>query len=159
MPSANYKPIDSCSGHRTKAEIAQRKSAEAAALTGIKMREQPEIKADPIAHAEYLRVVKILSAIGKNDALYESVINEYCQLKSDIDRYVQMRKRVEDDTELSGKEYYKLVIDIDGKINAYKSRRFNIEKENGMTIASSMRAIPKKVEKEPNPLMEALKDD
>jgi len=157
MP-AHSKQIENCAGHRTKAEIAQRKAAEQASLTGIKMRESKEVKSDPVAHAEYIRISKILLAVGKSDAIYESVINEYCVIKSDIDRYTEMRKRIEDDGSIPPKELFRLVLEVDKRIDALKQRRFSIEKENGMTIASALRAIPKKVEKDSNPLLEALKD-
>ena len=62
--------------HRTKAEMAQREAAEKALLTGITMRESSDVKKDKVAHREYQRVIKILTAIGKNDALFESVIND-----------------------------------------------------------------------------------
>ena len=145
--------------HRTKAEIAQRKNAEQAALTGIKMHEAPDVKEDPAAHAEYRRVLKILTAVGKNDAIYEAVINEYCMLKSDIARYTELRKRIQDDETISPKDACKLILDCDRQMNNFKRRRFDIEKENGMTIASSLRAIPKKPETKENPLLNILADD
>lgn len=72
--------------HRTKAEIETRKKAEQASLTGIKMKEAKDVKENPAAHAEYRRVHRILESVGKNDALYESVINEYARLMGDIAR-------------------------------------------------------------------------
>lgn len=145
--------------HRTKEELRVRKEAEQAALTGIKMREYPEVKEDEVAHREFARVRRILSSVGKNDAIYEAVINEYALLKSDIDRYTKIRKDLEDSDALDVKARYNLILDCDKQIDKYKRRRFDIEKENGMTIASSLRAIPKKPEKKANPLLEALKDD
>ena len=145
--------------HRTKAEIATRKAAEAAQLSGIRIREAQEVKEDPVAHREYLRIIKILTSVKKNDAVYEAVINEYCLLKSDIERYMDLRKRIQEDKSIPAKELYKLTIDCDRQIDKYKRRRFDIEKENGMTIASSLRSIPKKPEKKSNPLLEALQDD
>lgn len=56
--------------HRTKAEISKREAEERALLTGIKMRESADVKADEAAHKEFRRVIRILSAVGKNDALY-----------------------------------------------------------------------------------------
>lgn len=145
--------------HRTKAEIASRKEAEQAALTGTRMREYPEVREDEVAHAEYRRIKKILSSVGKDDSIYEAVINEYCILKSDIQRYTELRKTIEDDKTVAAKDRYKMILDCDRQIDKYKRRRFDIEKENGMTIASALRAIPKKPEKKTNPLLEALKDD
>ena len=145
--------------HRTKAELNSRREAEQAALTGIKMREYPEVKESEVAHREFARVKRILSSVGKNDAIYEAVINEYAMLKADIDRYVALRKRLEEDEHSDAGKTAKLIIEVDRQIDKYKRRRFDIEKENGMTIASSLRAIPKKPEKKINPLLEALKDD
>lgn len=145
--------------HRTKAELNTRREAEQAALTGIKMREYPEVKESEAAHREFARVKRILSSVGKNDAIYEAVINEYAMLKADIDRYVALRRRLEEDESSDAGKTAKLIIEVDRQIDKYKRRRFDIEKENGMTIASSLRAIPKKPEKRINPLLEALKDD
>lgn len=145
--------------HRNKAEIEARRKAEAASLSGIKMREFPETKEDPVAHAEYRRVSRILSAVGRNDAIYESAINEYCTLKADIARYEEIRKRMEEDENLSADKRYDLLLGCDKQIDRYKRRRWEIEKENAMTIASSLRAIPKKPDAVNNPLLEALRDD
>ena len=142
--------------HRTKAEIEQRKAAEAAVLTGIKMSESPEVKVDPVAHAEFRRVKKILTAAGKFDALYEAVINDYCLAKSDIARYQTLRAEVEQQEDLKPVDKLDALLSCDRMIEKLKKKRFDIEKENGMTIASSARAIPKKVTREANPLLEIL---
>lgn len=144
--------------HRTKAELELRKAAEQAALTGIKIKPDNDVKNDTVAMAEYKRIVRILSKVGKNDALYESVINEYAMLKADIERYRVMKAQVEE-SDLPIKEKCEMTLRLDAQIDKYKKRRFDIEKENGMTIASAMRAIPKKPEQKSNPLLEALRDD
>ena len=144
--------------HRTKAELSSRKEAEQAQLTGIKMREAAEVRENDIAHREFARVRRILSSVGKNDAIYEAVVNEYAMLKADIDRYTELRKKIEEADGIEPEKLYGLIINCDKQIDKYKRRRFDIEKENGMTIASSMRAIPKKPKVESNPLLEALKD-
>lgn len=145
--------------HRTKAEISKREAEERALLTGIKMRESADVKADEAAHKEFRRVIRILSAVGKNDALYESVINDYCRLESDIQRYRRLRMELEADEEVRGAERYELIGSYDRQIEKYRKQRRDIEKENGMTIASSARAIPKTVSKEPNPLLKILSDE
>ena len=145
--------------HRTKAEISKREAEERALLTGIKMRESADVKADEEAHKEFRRVIRILSAVGKNDALYESVINDYCRLESDIQRYRRLRMELEADEEVRGAERYELIGSYDRQIEKYRKQRRDIEKENGMTIASSARAIPKTVSKEPNPLLKILSDE
>lgn len=142
--------------HRTKAEMAQREAAEKALLTGITMRENADVKKDKVAHREYQRVIKILTAIGKNDALFESVINDYCRLESDIQRYRELRNELENDETISGSTRYELIAKYDTQIEKYRKQRRDIEKENGMTIASSARTIPKTPTKAVNPLMEVL---
>lgn len=142
--------------HRTKAEMAQREAAEKALLTGIAMRENSDVKKDKVAHREYQRVIKILTAIGKNDALFESVINDYCRLESDIQRYRELRNELEKDETISGSTRYELIAKYDMQIEKYRKQRRDIEKENGMTIASSARSIPKTPTKAVNPLMEVL---
>lgn len=61
--------------HRTKAELEQRKRGEESLLTGIKIKENPEVRKNEEAHKEYLRVKKLLKAIEKEDELYGAVIN------------------------------------------------------------------------------------
>ena len=153
------KAIANTKRHNTKSETLQREAAEKAALTGIPIRESAEVKTNAIAHGEYLRVIELLSAAGKNDALYEAVINDYCMYKADIMRYMEMRERIENDETISGKEYYVLVMNADKQIEAYRAKRFSIEKENGFTIASALRAIPKKVDQNRDPLLDALRGD
>ena len=142
--------------HRTKAEIEQRKAEEAAVLTGIKLRESREVRETPVAHEEFLRVKKILTAAGKFDALYEAVINDYCMAKADIARYVQLRKEIQEQEELPAADRLDYELACDKMIEKLRKKRFDIEKENGMTIASSARSIPKKVPAEKNPLLEIL---
>lgn len=157
--------------HRTKAELKLREEAERAALTGFPLRECAEVKRDPIAHKEFMRVRKLLSAVGKNDALFESVINDYCVYKADILRYTEYRKNIQSDLdalcvdEMDPETRYNLkikmrreIMDCDKQIQTFQKKRFAIEKENGMTIASSMRSIPKQAEKKENLLLEVLRD-
>lgn len=158
--------------HRTKAEISKRKEAEQAALSGIRLRESPTVKADPVAHKEFRRVLAILSAVGKNDALFESTINDYCTIKSDIVRCTDAMERMEDDlceidkSDMLPDVKFKLKNDVQKTILAYNrqisalmKKRFEIEKESGFTISSALRAIPKKAEKEENLLLKALMGD
>lgn len=142
--------------HSTKDELEQRRAAEQAALTGIPIREMVEVKSSNAAHAEFARIIELLTAAGKNDALYEAVINEYCLYKADILRYMELRERIENDESL-GTKRYKLILDADKQIEQYRAKRFAIEKENGFTIASALRAIPKKPTESRDPLLEALR--
>ena len=143
--------------HRTKEELETRKAAEQAVLTGKRMREAPEVSRDKVAHTEWLRVRQLLEKAGKGDALYEAVINEYCLAKSDIARYMQLRDEIQL-AEMEAAERLKLSLECDKMIEKYRKKRFDIEKENGMTIASSARSIPKKAAREENPLLKILNE-
>ena len=60
---------------------------------------------------------------------------DYCRLKIDLS---------------------KQLIAFDKQVQAKRKMLFDIEKENIMTIAASLRSVPKKAEEKKNPLMEAL---
>ena len=50
----------------------------------------------------------------------------------------------------------KNMIALDKQVQTKRKMLLDIEKENIMTIASSLRSVPKKTDKKKNPLMEAL---
>ncbi len=171
--------------HRTKAEMDQKKNAEKELVTGRPLRERPEVAANKIAHAEFLRVNKLLKLVGKNDAIIETVINRYCLLQAECAEYQDMIASFRDQrgdlkreyrsgqadadyTEggLTPSAYYKLlaamqksIVDLDRQMQAKRKMLFDIERENGMTIAAVLRSIPKKTESEGNPLLKALTGD
>ncbi len=157
--------------HRTKAELKLREEGEKALATGVALKERPEVKANPIAHKEFLRINKLLKKIGKNDAIYEAVINRYCLLQAECTEfeerrekfYEQMKELEERVTEMEPDDYFKLqsemqknIINLDKQIQSKRKMLFDLEKENIMTIASALRSIPKKTEKNENPLLKAL---
>lgn len=157
--------------HRTKVELKRRKDAEQAALTGMPLRESPEVRGSAVAHNEFLRVCALLAAVKKNDALYEAVINDYCVFKADIARYTAMRESIQSDLEGLNEadldpetrynlksRMYKQIIECDKQIQTAQKKRFDIEKENAMTISSAMRSIPKAPAEQKNPLLELVGD-
>ncbi len=152
------KATDNLEGHRTQEELAARRAAEQATLTGFPVRESKEVAKDAAAHKEFLRVVELLEAVGKNDAMFEAVINDYCGYKSDILRHIKLRKKIEKDKSLPADTRFKLILDCDKQIEVYRKKRFDIEKENGFTVASALRSIPKKPPAKGNPLLEALQN-
>ncbi len=169
--------------HRTKTEIDRKKNAEKELATGKPLRERPETAADKIAHAEFLRVNRLLKLVGKNDAIIETVINRYCLLQAECAEYQDMLESFRDQRAdlqreyragradcaaggLAPSEYYKLlaemqksIVGLDRQVQAKRKMLFDIERENGMTIAAAMRSIPKKAESESNPLLKALAGD
>lgn len=167
--------------HRTKAEMKQRTVGEKALATGKTLRERAEVKENPVAHREFKRVCGLLAVIGKNDALYEAIINRYCLLQAECAELAEMKEefragRTELQEEykagkigenvpggLTPSAYYKLVstmqsniLALDKQIQAKQKMIFDIEKECAMTISSAARSIPKKPEAEKNPLLAAL---
>lgn len=163
--------------HRTKRELRQREKEENALLTGFSLKESIEVKKNITAHKEFLRISKLLKKINKNDDLYGAVINRYCVLYAETKEFEQKRERFFDqlcelqerklelleNEELTHKEFYQIeasmqknLVALDRQVQAKRKMLADIEKENIMTIASSLRSIPKKVDKKTNPLKEVL---
>jgi len=173
MKGRPSKPLSLVTGHRTNAEKEVRANAEAALLTGETMREWPSTKNNMIAHRHFVRLRKLLQAIGKNDALTESVINRYAVLlaevagyEKEIARIERLEEALEDNSgELDFKDYMDRAIALgkqrgnaDRSIQVKRKMLLDIEKENIMTIASALRSIPKKMEeKAENPMASFLK--
>lgn len=161
--------------HRTKRELVERERAEAQLLTGKIIREQNEVKENELAHKEFQRIRKLLKSVGKDDDLYGATINRYCLLQAECIEFQEKReqfyRQIEEleedrdafaDTDDLG-TYYKLqmsmqknILALDKQVQAKRKMLLDIEKENIMTIASSLRSVPKKTEKKRNPIMEAL---
>lgn len=164
--------------HRTKAELKLREQGEQSLLTSEKLKERKEIKENKAAHEEFLRVKKLLEKIEKNDALYEPIINRYCMIQAECKELENRRETFntiifelkEEISELPEAEkadfldqLSKNIVKIAEQMNACdkllaqkRKMLFDIEKENIMTIASALRAIPKKVENKQSALMKVL---
>lgn len=158
--------------HRTKKELATREKGEKALATGVAIRERPDVKNNPTAHKEFLRINKLLKNIEKNDAIYEPVINRYCIIQAECESFEKKREelygliqKLEEtfdilvnklDEEDQAKELRKFssnmaelataVINIDKQLQTKRKMLLDIEKENIMTIASALRVIPKSPE-------------
>lgn len=168
--------------HRTKKELKLREEAEKSLLTGQEIKEESRTKENDSAHKEFLRVKRLLKAIEKNDELYAAVINRYCQLKAEIIELKELEEMsrgllaevkgiMKEIPTLEEKERInalrnvsKTIHDtikalgyIDGSVTTKRKMLLEIEKENVMTIASSLRSVPKREEKASNSLMEILR--
>ncbi len=163
--------------HRTKAELKQRERGEEALATGVTLKERSEVKDNPVAHKEFLRINKLLKNIEKNDAIYESVINRYCMLQAECKDFEEKRESFYRDiqelaedkdkliNEISLSTYYRMknnmqkqIIALDKQVQAKRKMLLDIEKENVMTIAAALRSIPKEAKTEENPLLKVLRD-
>lgn len=161
--------------HRTSKELLERERAENSLLTGEILKESREVKENELAHKEFLRIKKLLKKVDKDDDLYGSTINRYCLLLAECTEFQDKREKMysqlcdleenkdkfADDEDLS--TYYKLqnsmqknLISLDRQVQAKRKMLLDIEKENIMTIASSLRSIPKKQENKKSALLEAL---
>ena len=155
------KPLVLVKGHRTKAEKAVRQKAENNLLTGVSLKEWPEVKIDPVAHKEFQRIKKVLKAINKDDALHEGVINRYCVLHSECKGFEILKVQCNTELQELFTAHVKCEIDfmgyleqkdkihsrfltLDKKIMDKRKMMLSIEKENIMTIQSALRSIPKK---------------
>ena len=165
--------------HKTKSELASRKRAEEAALTGIPLIETSRIKKNALAHAEFQRMRNLLKKIKKHDDIYRNVVNRYCMLCAECMEFVDKRESIysqlvefgerKDDLiskeELTWKEAYRIEADmqanmlgIDKQIQTKRRMMLDIEKENGWTVKASIQTIPVTPAAKSNPLLEALKD-
>ena len=109
--------------------------------------------------------------------MYGAVINRYCILYAETKEFEEKKERfyrqlcdLEENKEelleteqMTYGEYYKTetsmqknLIALDRQVQAKRRMLSDIEKENIMTIASSLRSVPKTEAKKSNPLREAL---
>lgn len=170
--------------HRTKSELEQREKAEKQLLTGEILRERKEVKDNPISHKEFLRIVKILKKIEKNDAIYEAVINRYCLLQAECtdlemrrEEFYEMTQELRETfnqatAEMANEDRLEhlmefsrnmakitaSMVNCDKMIQSKRKMLLDIEKENIMTIAAALRSIPKKEkdEEEDDPMTALL---
>ncbi len=178
------KPVDVLKqegkSHRTKAELEMRQKAEDALFSGTELKARPEVRHDPIANKEFLRIKGLMKSIGKNDALYSSGINVYCQLFSEVTRLEEEKEQLDTlAAELEEKlnsidslEYEQLAdfaklkakllqqkLSLAALIDRKRKMMLDIDKENLMTLSAALRSIPKTTEKAENPLLKALNDE
>jgi len=159
--------------HMTKKELEKRGEAEKSLMTGQPLTERPEVKENPIAHKEFLRIKRLLKKIGRDDAILEAVMNRYCLLQAECYDFEKKREmfarnlqKLMEDPDIEELEKYRLqaqmqksIIDVDKQIQTKRRMLFDIERENGMTIAAALRSIPKAESRDENPLLKALSDD
>ena len=167
--------------HRTKSELSARKQGEEELMTSEILKERKEVRENKTAHKEFLRIEKLLKNIGKNDAIYEAVINRYCMLQAECKETEELRATYEEIIqeiraaipELSKEDTDRYVMELaeiakslagisaqitacDKILGTKRKMLLDIEKENVMTIAAALRSIPKKTAPEKHPLLQAL---
>lgn len=91
------KPVSVNKKHLTNAEKEQRLKFENALLSGHKITERKRVREDKTAHAEFKRVVGLMRAIGKDDALYSEQMNRYAELFAECEFYKELSAELRDE--------------------------------------------------------------
>lgn len=165
------KPVSMLEGHRTEDELAARRNAEAAMLTHVPMKMQFPKKGHRTAAKEFDRIKALLALIGKDDALYEQIINTHCLLVEECEQiqgvrnqFIGSKAELQEDYNhdrtgdpegdgIAAAEYYRLlaklsdnIINCDKQLMSKRKMLLDIDKENVLTVQSALRSIPKKPE-------------
>lgn len=149
--------------HKTKSELEEREKQEKALLSGVGIKARDSVKKNKVAHKEFKRVLELLRLIEKDDAVYQSSINDYCLLHAECVEYentlMSARADVadyeawfkENPEEVSPQEYYRTKINllnicsnINNELMNKRKLKLQYEKESLFTIAAALRGIPKK---------------
>lgn len=129
--------------HKTKQELAQRQKQEQAWRTGWPIECTDIIKADPVALAQFDRIMPYLTAIGANDELFGNQVRRYCTTTSELaDHWAYIKKLRQEANRADPRKAEQIDRHVD------KLERFALklcrelsefENEYGMTVMSSMR--------------------
>lgn len=138
------------SGHRTKAELEYREAAEKALQSGATFEESPEVMANSIAHAEFVRLQALYAKIDYVDALDQQIINRYCLELAQVTQLEQMleqmRARIDGDKALTSSELvqlYKAIAGIQACANQSKGLLLKYEDRLFLNPATRIKAVPK----------------
>lgn len=139
--------------HRTKAELEYREQGEKSLRTDETFLESRQVKADKVAHAEFMRLRRLYAAIEIVDALDEQAINRYCLELSNVVRLQEMSKGIgadlasaetaEERSRLYG-QFHKVQVDMSRNLE----RLFKYEDRLFLNPAARIRAVPKTPPKE-----------
>jgi phage terminase small subunit len=143
-------------GHRTKAELEYRERGEKALSVGGAINESAQVKADKIAHAEFLRLKRLYSKIEFVDALDQQIINQYCSEVSNIYKLQEMLVNLNSD--LQSVETFEERVKIYDLIRLtnvaiHKSKELMLKYGDRLLLnpAARIRAVPKTPPKEEKP--------
>lgn len=142
--------------HRTKAEIAFRKSGEKSMKTSPIFYEAPQTRADKIAHLEFLRLRRLYAKIELVDALDQQVINRYCLEISNTHRLQELIKQLDGELEEAEEftdrmKVYDLIRSVNVAVAKNKDLLLKYEDRLFLNPAARIRAVPKTPPKEEQP--------
>lgn len=134
--------------HRTKEELKHREKAEKSLYTGTTFKESPAVKADPIAHREFLRLKKLYKSIQYVDGLDEQIINRYCMLISQEQALAKMTERMRQDIdevlEVEDRlRIYEAVAGVTDKVMKTRDMLLKLEDRLFLNPTARIKAIPK----------------
>lgn len=135
--------------HRTKKELEHREKVEQALYTGIKFKESPAVKADPVAHKEFLRLKRLYKHIEYVDGLDQQIINRYCSLVSQ-EQSIQEMINASDSNEEK--------IELFKQINKTRDAMLKLEDRLYLNPTARVKSIPKKPpeKKEESPMKQFI---
>lgn len=131
------KPVATNRKHLTTAEKEQREHYEQSLLSGKKITERKRVRADAVAHGEFRRVVALMRAIGKDDALYSEQINRYAELHSEEEFYKDLA--VDLRGELS--ELSRLSKEVAAAVGQIADIRDELDEVGAKALAESVAAV------------------
>lgn len=147
--------------HRTKAELKHRLAAENMLKTKENYKESAEVKANLIAHKEFLRLKKLYNKIEYVDALDQQIINRYCleianmqRLSALLDKMESQIDVLEEYVDFKPKELvdlYRAIAGILSKIESSKKLLLAYEDRLYLNPAARLRSIPKESPKKESP--------
>jgi len=140
--------------HRTKAELEHREKAEKSLYTGTTFKESPAVKADPVAHREFLRLKKLYKSIQYVDGLDEQIINRYCMLISQEQALAKMMERMRQDIgEVEDVQdrlrIYESIAGVTDKTMKTREMLLKIEDRLFLNPTGRIKSIPKQPAEEP----------
>lgn len=131
------KPVAGNRKHLTNAEKEQREYYEQALLSGKKITERKRVREDAVAHGEFKRVVALMKAIGKNDALYAEQINRYAELHSEEEFYKDLAAELR--SELS--ELSRLTKEVEVAVGQFADIRDSLDGVSAAELASGVAVV------------------
>lgn len=103
----------------------------------------------------------IMTQIGKNDELFGAPCRRYCLITAELHELNQTMREMEQfkANATDAREYKRIqdtILRMEKLAIVLRNQLSEFESQNGMTIAASLRLIPKRPEKTTDPLMDIL---
>ena len=133
----------------SKATLEYRRAGEKALSTGNdRICESPQVKADKVAHLEFLRLKRLYARVKCVEALDQQIINRYCQEISDAHKLQAMLDKLNADLacaeEMADRlKIYDLIHKTGTMLNKAKDMLIKLEDRLFLNPSTRIRAVPK----------------